>query len=85
MSERTHIELITALKILDLTITGWASGLKKPGGEVGISRTAVTQVAKGIDDTQWIKDEIKAVISKAKSKNPEYFETETQFLLSKSA
>lgn len=74
MADNTlHVELKKALMLFDLSISEWARGLEKPDGSVGISHTAVIQVAQRKDTTQWILDEINDVIHKAHREFPEYY------------
>lgn len=69
-----HTQLKTALKLLDMELKEFAAGLAKPDGTRGISHTAVIRVAKEYDNTQWIKEEIHALINKAHRLFPDYYE-----------
>jgi len=68
-----HDDLKIALKLLDLRLVDFAVSLKRPDGNIGISHTAVIRVAKGQDETMWIRQEIMALIRKAHRLFPEYY------------
>lgn len=68
-----HVELKKALHVLDTNISAWARQLQKPDGSVGITRSAVIQVAKGKSNTDWIQRAIKAAITRARREYPQYY------------
>ncbi|WP_020402217.1 hypothetical protein [Gracilimonas tropica] len=89
MPETTHAQLKAAIKINKKyrqypgSISEFARNLVNPDTQKrGVTHTAVIRVAQGFEKTEWISKEIRFLIEKAKDLDPEYFKSETNFLVS---
>ena len=81
-----YVHLKAALLLFDLTLSDWAGSLEKPDGSIGVSHTAVTQIAKGNHDSpKWIRDEILDLINRARKEHPEFYEKPASLEVAKPA
>lgn len=68
-----HEPLTLALKLFNLTLKEWSGNLVKPDGTKGVSSSMVIRSAQGREESDWLRSEIEAVITKAHQTFPDYY------------